>query len=210
LPIAVLSIRNSAEPSFASAQTKGRFSGTAFGETNAACGASAVGRATKTIDPQVSPREAHRCPPTFDNRTAYAQAIPMPSDFVVKNASKIRSRLCGSIPVPVSLTDTRTLADSPTSDLITTTHRFDRVRYQIHKNLLQLDSTGWHRWNISTQIGSKKYRFLLNFALNQNKKVVDDVVDVNPRLFRPLLLEHCSYAINDLTGAMAALDDVSQ
>jgi hypothetical protein len=58
-----LSIGNSAAPGFAFAQTKGRSSGTALGETDAACGASAVGRATKKTDPQVLPGEAHRRPP---------------------------------------------------------------------------------------------------------------------------------------------------
>jgi hypothetical protein len=69
----------------------------------------------KKTDPQVSPGEAQSRPPQFSMIERHIlRPIPMPSDFVVKKASKIRSRFSGSIPVPVSFIDIKTLADLST------------------------------------------------------------------------------------------------
>ena len=82
-----------------------------------------------------------------------ANPIPMPSDFVVKNPSKMRSVFAGSMPAPVSSTLTRTLlkfvnlASDPQvpRTILDRSHGVDCIHDQVQENLLQLNPVRQNR-----------------------------------------------------------------
>ena len=88
--------------------------------------------------------------------------MPRPVSFVVKNGSKILSRVAGDIPMPVSVTASITCGPGDATlrrlglrrieidvrrldrQRSTVRHRIARVHHEIHEHLLELTTIGLH------------------------------------------------------------------
>src|SRR6516164_6023660 len=57
-------------------------------------------------------------------------------------------------------------------------HSFDRIRNQIHEDLLQLDAVADDRWNTIVQLGHHGYASRPQVDLNKRKSFLNKAVDV--------------------------------
>src|ERR1700751_2371086 len=110
--------------------------------------------------------------------------MPMPSVLVVNIGLNIRSSVPGSMPSPVSSTDTITYlgmdfgpyGEHPLS--IFRGHGFDRVRHQIHEHLLKLDLFASYPWQPFVKIGSNDNPMCLQSVANDGQRALNDIVDI--------------------------------
>ena len=136
----------------------------------------------------------------------------MPCDLVVKNASKIRSTSLGSMPAPLSSTDSNTPSglrvydrSRATFGRCVTDHGVKSIHNQVENNLLQLDTNANHLRRLGLQ-----FSFDQDFVpphLHKGKHVLNKLIDIERNLFLVNCFEHRSYALDNLTSTMAVNDD---
>jgi len=86
-------------------------------------------------------------------------------------------------------------------------HGIDRVRDQVQKHLLQLDSISSYLRYLCIRLGLDQYPMPLQIAARQGNGFPDEVVDVEQSSVPGLLLEHGTNASDHRPRAMAISDD---
>ncbi len=171
------------------------------------------------MDPCGFPGAAQSCPPcasTIDRQMD--RPIPIPCGLVVKNASKMRVRSLGSMPVPQSATVIRTVLASSICVVtrnrrvrsVNGAHRLDRVHGQIEQNLLQRHPLAGDVRQVFAQFGLQHDPLALELALSERENVAHEIVDAQRRSLLAVLAEHSADAGDDVAGAVAVVDDPLQ
>ena len=137
-----------------------------------------------------------------------ASPIPVPDDFVVKNGSKMCASARGSIPVPVSVTESTVYAPgrsftslnvifvgrdkgrSPDNQLASAGHGIARIHDEIQKDLPDLAIVRSNRAKVRTEL--KTHLDLLADKLVQHSfHFLDDAVQIESRWQYSLLAAEC-------------------
>src|SRR3982075_3502485 len=87
-------------------------------------------------------------------------------------------------------------------------HRIDRVRDQVQKHLLQLDSISSYLRYLCIRLGLDQYPVPLQIAVRQGEGFPDEVVDVERSSVPGVLLEDRPNASDHRSRAMAISDDL--
>src|SRR5216683_6004256 len=86
-------------------------------------------------------------------------------------------------------------------------HGFERVGDQVRDDLLQLDGIGHHQEGRGSEFGPRDDTLLVDGAARQVEHVLYDVVDIQQKLVRFLLVEQRPDPGNHLPGAVAVGND---
>jgi hypothetical protein len=129
----------------------------------------------------------------------------------------MRSTSSGATPVPVSFTDTITPPEAWISDVTPSArapvggrHRFDRIRGQVQKHLLELYAIPVHPWQRIGELDLNRNPVPLQLVADRGENTPNDLVDVERGSRPDVLLEHCANAGDDGSCTMTIGRDVGE
>jgi hypothetical protein len=138
--------------------------------------------------------------------------MPVPWDFVVKNASKILSVRSGGNPIPVSRIEISRWSSEFRSDREVPYHiclidGIDSVAHQVYKDLLQLHAVRHYMGQLRREIGVNRNRMLSSLAAHQADDFPNHFIHIDPFSLLFSLLKQNANSSDDVRSSGYILND---